>query len=77
MEENKSFHLYPNPVYELLTITAFHIRNISIFDMLGNVILEKDYPPGSKHALQLNLSGLLPGAYFIRAGNEVERFVKL
>lgn len=45
--------------------------------MLGNVILEKDYPPGSKHALQLNLSGLLPGAYFIRAGNEVERFVKL
>lgn len=83
--ETRRLGLYPNPVHNLLTISADGFNTgssatISIVNMLGEVI-ETRQLKNMNQVIQLDVSSLSPGNYFLRivAGEKVlnKRFVKL
>jgi len=59
------FELYPNPVLDMLTISAKNeIKELSVVNMLGQTI--KTVTPNNLD-YQLDLSGLTSGIYFVKA----------
>ena len=40
-ESNKTSILYPNPASDIVTVKANNIHNITIFDVMGKVVIEK------------------------------------
>jgi hypothetical protein len=85
-EENviKYFSINPNPAGDFIEISSYSPTlkrgvdegyDIQIFDMLGiNVITVVN---GHARPLQIDVSNLSPGMYFIKIGNRVEKFVKM
>ncbi len=83
-ENNKSieFELFPNPTNSLLTVLsdqfANSITNISISDVLGKVVLSTENK--NAHQINLNVSELSDGVYFLKVTSEgkssVKKFVK-
>ena len=64
--------IYPNPVSDYLTInTNQEIGNIEIFSALGIKVLETNWKE------KIDVSGLLPGVYFVRISYRFEKFVKM
>ena len=54
---------YPNPVTDLLTVSAFrkNIDAITVYNLLGNLSFSKK---GFNTVNTIDLSSLTPGAYF-------------
>lgn len=79
-ENNKSieFELFPNPASSLLTVSsdqfANSTTNISISDVLGKVVLSTENK--NAHQINLNLSELSIGVYFLKVTSEGKSFVK-
>jgi hypothetical protein len=74
---NEAITIYPNPVKELLVISDKRtgIREIEIYDLFGRRVLKSEV--GSQRTeMTINISKLSPGIYFLKAGNEVRKFVK-
>ena len=72
-----SFTLYPNPADKELRIknAALRIKEIEIVDLFGRTVLKSEVG-GQKSEVRINVSSLSPGIYFLKAGNEVRKFVK-
>jgi uncharacterized protein YjdB len=71
-QENLQISVSPNPVSDYLIInTNQEISKIQIFSILGFKVLETDWKD------KIDVSGLLPGVYFVRVGNEVSKFIKM
>lgn len=72
--ENCSFDysfIYPNPVTDYLSINSNqNIKKIEIFSTLGLKVLEAEWKE------KIDVSGLLPGVYYMRFGNRVSKFIK-
>jgi hypothetical protein len=71
-----SLCIYPNPAAMTLSIVMpdASVPNPEIFDMLGRKLISfenstLDLP------LQINISSLPPGIYYLRAGNQMQKFV--
>jgi len=70
--------IYPNPVSGILkfNLKGATLTNISIFDTLGRLIMQKDHPSED----EINLQDLKPGLYLIRfessTGIQTKRFIK-
>jgi PKD repeat protein len=65
------FEIIPNPVTDFLQIqTTNETDKIEIFSALGWKVLE------TKWKEKIDISGLLPGVYFVRVGDRVLKFVK-
>ena len=72
IEENiNDFTLYPNPVKDYLMIEGKNLENISIFNALGQVIFETF----ATDELNINTSDYQNGFYFIKIGNNTQKFV--
>jgi type IX secretion system substrate protein len=70
--EQSSFFLYPNPTNSILNLFTNIKENITITNILGEIVLQKT----AEGKVGLDVSFLSSGIYFIKAGNEVRKFVK-
>ncbi|MFD0962462.1 T9SS type A sorting domain-containing protein [Pseudofulvibacter geojedonensis] len=67
-ESKQKTQLYPNPVSNILTVkTENTISNIRITNVIGKVIIDKNY---NLSEIQLNVSSLKSGMYFIQISND-------
>jgi hypothetical protein len=67
----KGIILYPNPVSDFLYLkNAEQTDNIKILSALGIIVLEGDYKD------KIDLSSLNSGLYFLKAGNQIIKFIK-
>jgi hypothetical protein len=75
---NSKMVIYPNPSSGIINIELqglYEIKIISITDLLGNEIMSEVLKNGNGY-LQMNLSNITNGIYFINAGSIHERIVK-
>ena len=70
------FSFYPNPANTTLTINLNFTGDIFITNLLGQAILEKHVSNSSNGKIELDISSLSSGFYLLKAGNEVEKFLK-
>ena len=58
------FSVYPNPVTDVLNVkSAASVDNITVYDLLGKVVLQEN--PG-KISPAINMSNLASGAYLVK-----------
>ncbi len=71
--EAAAFQMYPNPANSCLYVnTAADIDVITIYDMTGRIVLQKQINSG---ASQLSISNLANGVYMVRMGTHTEKLV--
>jgi len=73
--ENEFVNIYPNPVETFITIHPANNKSLSVLNLLGEVVLQKTIS-GMEENLQLDVSFLSPGIYFVRVGGESRKFIK-
>jgi hypothetical protein len=73
--QSKLFSIYPNPASTTLSIALGNEGKITVTDLLGNIIMEKISPP-RKSIVDLDVSSLSRGIYFIKVGNAASKFIK-
>lgn len=76
-ELNYNFKLYPNPVQDKLYINVadLTINNISIINILGETIENTSFNI-SGNILQIDVSNIEKGIYFIKINDSVTKFLK-
>ena len=73
-EEYSSLSLHPNPATDHIIInTDLLSGSIEIYNMLGIKVVEQSITSGRE---KIDVSGLPAGMYFLKAGDEVRKFVK-
>ena len=81
--EHSFISISPSPARDYIEISSFHptlkcrvdeCSEIQIIDMLGTVVASI-HPMSDLN--RMNIEYLLPGIYFIKLGNRVEKFVKI
>ncbi|TGD59850.1 T9SS type A sorting domain-containing protein [Flavobacterium humi] len=79
-EFSNYFNVYPNPVHDVLTISAketIEISSISIYNTIGQLVM---VIPNAKNIKTVDVSGLAPGNYFIKThtdkGTANTKFIK-
>ncbi len=70
--ENVSFQISPNPVSDFLCINSnIELGKIKIYSALGLKVLDTEWKE------RIDVSGLVPGVYFVRVGDKVSKFIKI
>lgn len=64
--------IYPNPTNSKLNLILNQNENIVITNLLGEIVLQRN----ATGKVELDISFLSSGIYFIKAGSEVRKFVK-
>ena len=64
--------LSPNPVNGFLYIFGINNQKIEIFSVEGIKVFESIEPVS-----KIDVSGFLPGVYFLKAGDKVSKFIKI
>jgi len=61
--------IYPNPFDEQLTINARqtnnHIQSVEMYDVLGQLVINQNVDNSTNTSLQLNVSSLAKGMYYV------------
>jgi len=76
IEANK-FSIYPNPVNDELKIMNYEFKGnemVQILDIAGKIILNTQYSVLNTNSI--DVSSLAKGIYFVKVGNQVEKFIK-
>jgi hypothetical protein len=68
--------IYPNPVTTLLTIFTLESGNIYVMNLPGEILMEKRIASEPVGRIDLDVSGLPNGLYFIKVGATVQKFIK-
>lgn len=73
--ESSIQELYPNPTNDLVTLTIDHYESASkvlfVRDAFGRIVLQNQVGlTGGKNFIQVNLSGLANGIYFVQLGTK-------
>jgi len=68
--------LYPNPAKDIVIVSLLNSNKVRVLNSYGEIIIEKYFPSNSIGRIELNVSALSSGIYFIQADNEVRKFVK-
>ena len=64
--------IYPNPVSDYIKISSNHaLEKIEIFSAIGMKVIETEWKE------RIDVSGLLPGVYFVKFGDKVSKFIKI
>ena len=72
-ESNTAFNLFPNPVSDVLTINGANLQNITVFNVLGQII---DEWTGNDSETHISTASYKNGIYFVRInGRKTMRFV--
>lgn len=70
------FAIYPNPVFSTLTVLLNKVSGITISNVLGETVFKKKFFSDETGKIDLDVSALSSGIYFIKANSEVRKFVK-
>lgn len=68
--------IYPNPANSILNVSVNNKENILITNLLGEIVLQKNFSSNTKGKIEVDVSFLSVGIYFIKVGNKVSKFVK-
>jgi len=82
-ENNRGLSVYPNPSSGQCKVVfedpALYSGNLTILNILGNMVYSRKITSGHVSSMELDLSGLEPGVYFIRlmrpGGSSSVRFI--
>ena len=83
LNDNK-FSVYPNPAGDFIEIAVKeltlksiddNICKLQIFNLLGIEVMKEIFQPTANN-YHLNISGLSPGVYYLKLGNESKLFLK-
>jgi hypothetical protein len=74
-EQNNAIIAYPNPVTDFLTIENQKSKSVTIFNALGQKIIEKNNLPSTK--TELNFSDFPKGIYFLSFENNFTNSLKI
>ena len=74
--KDNPFTIYPNPASTKLFVRGENTQYISITDLTGQKVVEKTFAPDAAANKEIDISSLAQGIYFIRAANEIRKFVK-
>ena len=69
--------LYPTPVATVLTVdvpNSMEVKTISVLDILGRSMISSPIDR-MNNKLEMNVSSLPPGIYYLRAGDQMQKFV--
>ncbi len=71
-QNNQNFFISPNPVNDILSVnSSIELSKIEIFSAIGIKVLETDWKE------KIDVSGLTSGVYFLRAGYNIVKFIKI
>ena len=77
--EEESIIVYPNPTNRQLTISNYELgikdNNIKIYDIIGHCVAQF-LIDNSKFLIELNISHLQSGMYYLQVGNEIVKIIK-
>lgn len=62
--ENEQLIIYPNPAKDVVNIQYKNIKEVSILDFTGRILLQKNY--NSTNSVQLNIGGIGKGMFFVK-----------
>ena len=68
--------IYPNPTNALLNLFSDDNENIVIMNLVGEIVLQKTFSSNTKGKVEMDISFLQAGIYFIKVGREVRKFIK-
>jgi len=71
--------LYPNPVKNMFTLSGENIQSVTaveLYDVLGSSRFNKNFRGEKSSTLQVNISGLPEGTYFLRIITEEANFIQ-
>ncbi len=68
--------LFPNPASNIVTISLLNSRNVKVLNLHGEIVIENNFSSNSIGRVELDVSFLSSGMYFIHVGSEVQKFVK-
>jgi hypothetical protein len=71
--ESVVINMYPNPVLDKLTINLKEMQDVSIFNAMGQLSLQKQLSSGSN---ELDMSEMSKGVYFVKIGNTKTKLIK-
>lgn len=74
-EKNNTFLAYPNPVTDFLTIENYNSKSITIFNALGQKIIEKNNLFNNK--TEINFSDFAKGVYFVSTDKSFTNSLKV
>jgi hypothetical protein len=77
MNERAEIKIYPNPGNSIIqiSINSYPGKEINIYDMLGDVVSKNENYQIKNDGIQLNISSLPNGMYYIKVGNQTRKFV--
>ncbi len=67
--QKQHISIYPNPAHETLIINGIESQPLRVFDMQGNMVL-------NKVGTEINVTSLPNGTYLLQVGAQVVRFIK-
>ncbi len=67
--------VYPNPATNMLNIWNADNGMVRVYDVTGREVIRKDVTAG-KEMIQLDITNLNSGIYFLKVGNHTAKFVK-
>ena len=72
LKSNPQFHILPNPASEYIMVKSKTIRDLDIFNAVGQLVLsEKNVQDGST----ISISNLSKGLYFVKSGDETQKLI--
>jgi hypothetical protein len=72
VSNNTLMNVYPNPAVDQLNITLNQNADITVFNMVGQVVMTTE---GHVGVNTINISNLTAGVYFVNAGSATTKFV--
>ncbi len=76
VKSNQELSVFPNPASNSIQLIIDGPGDIIIYDVLGNVLFQKQFTEKVQKQIELDISFLTSGIYFVKAGNKVSKFVK-
>lgn len=74
-DDSNIIDVFPNPANAIITIAFSEAENITVINMPGEVVIQKNVSSNKAGIETLNISELSPGIYFVKTGNKVRKFV--
>ncbi len=74
--KNSPLLIFPNPCHHLIKLNVNYGATVVILNLFGEIVLQLPYSNINRENVELDVSLLSSGIYFINVGNKVGKFVK-
>lgn len=79
-KEEAALNIFPNPTSGRMSVKidpATTIRVVMIQNLVGRILLQKNFPGDSNNEVEMDVSTLPAGAYLLTAFTNEERMMKM